>query len=54
MEPYIAAAVVYLILTMIATKLLNKFGEHFDAKGERVVLGTSDVPVAKAQGGDEK
>ncbi|MCC6107113.1 MAG: amino acid ABC transporter permease [Atopobiaceae bacterium] len=54
MEPYIAAAVVYLILTMIATKLLNKFGEHFDAKGERVVLGTSDVPVAKPQGGDEK
>lgn len=53
MEPYVAAAVVYLILTMIATKLLNRFGQHFDAKGSQVVLGTSDVPVAKPEERDQ-
>lgn len=49
MEPYVAAAIVYLILTMVATKLLDKFAKHFDPKAARVVLSTSNAPVPQTK-----
>lgn len=52
LEIYAAAAIVYLILTMVASWLLGKFARHFDPKGERVVLGTSDTPVPVQKGGE--
>ena len=52
MEVYVAAAVVYLILTALASWLLGRFGRHFDAGARSAVLGTSDqVPVQDADGG---
>jgi putative lysine transport system permease protein len=42
------AAVCYLILTMVATKLLSRFARRFDVKAGPV-MGTSDTPV-KAEG----
>jgi len=43
-ESYMIAAVCYLILTMVATKLLSKFARHFDVKAGPV-MGTSDTRI---------
>ncbi|WP_077597343.1 amino acid ABC transporter permease [Olsenella urininfantis] len=53
MEVYVAAALVYLVLTMCASWLLDRFGRAFDHHGERVVLGTSDVAAPAASKGSE-
>ena len=45
-ESYMIAAVCYLVLTMVATKLLSKFARHFDVKAGPV-MGTSDAKVVK-------
>lgn len=42
MEIYVVAALVYLVLTLIASWLLGKFSRHFDPDAQQVVLGTSD------------
>lgn len=43
-ESYMIAAVCYLILTMVATKLLSRFARRFDVKAGPV-LGTSDTRI---------
>ena len=47
MEIYVVAMVVYLILTMVASKLLGLLAKKLDAAEPGPVLGTSDVPAAK-------
>lgn len=42
MEPYVAAAVVYFVLTLVASWLLGKFAKHFDARGAGAVIASSD------------
>ncbi|WP_083307220.1 amino acid ABC transporter permease [Olsenella sp. HMSC062G07] len=54
MEVYVAAAVVYLILTLAASWLLGKFGKRFDVQGTQVVLGTSDTPAAMPAKGEAR
>jgi len=43
-ESYMIAAVCYLVLTMVATKLLSRFARRFDVKAGPV-LGTSDTRI---------
>lgn len=43
-ESYMIAAVCYLILTMVATKLLSRFARRFDVKAGPV-MGTSDTHI---------
>ena len=47
MEIYVVAMVVYLILTMVASKLLGLLAKKLDAAEPGPVLGTPDVPAAK-------
>ncbi|MGI6230069.1 MAG: amino acid ABC transporter permease [Tractidigestivibacter sp.] len=48
MEIYVMTALVYLLLTAIASKLLTMLSHRLEVKAPGPVLGTSDVPVSKA------
>ena len=43
LEVYVVATICYLILTMIASKLLSMFAKHLEVSAPGPVLGTSDV-----------
>jgi putative lysine transport system permease protein len=43
LEVYVAATICYLILTMVASKLLSIFARHLEVSAPGPVLGTSDV-----------
>ena len=53
MEMYVASAIVYLILTLVASWALSKFGHVFDTDARPEVMGTSDhLPVVGGKGGE--
>ena len=53
MEMYVASAIVYLILTLVASWALSKFGHVFDTDARPAVMGTSDhLPVVGGKGGE--
>ena len=53
MEIYVVAMVVYLILTMVASKLLGLLAKKLDAEEPGPVLGTSDVLSTKGTVSEE-
>ena len=46
MEIYVVAMAVYLVLTLVASKLLDLLSKRLEAGAPGPVLGTSDVPVS--------
>ena len=53
MEIYVVAMVVYLILTMVASKLLGLLAKRLDAAEPGPVLGTSDVLSSQSSSSEE-
>lgn len=49
MEIYVLTAFVYLLLTMVASKLLSLLSKRLEVKSPGPVLGTSDAHLAKAK-----